>query len=76
MAQRSDRLATVQAGWGLIHFSASRHKEATAEFERALALEACHADATNGLAAAWEALGSAREAETAYRRAAELKANC
>jgi len=75
-AERSDKLASVHAGLGLIDLSAGRYREAVGALQRARALDPSNIGVASSLAAAYEALGSLPEAESAYRKAVELKPNC
>jgi serine/threonine-protein kinase len=74
--QKSDRLASVHFGLGMIHLGAGRYQEAASAFQRALELVPSDLDVARGLASAYEALGNLAEAEAAYRKTAGVKPYC
>jgi serine/threonine protein kinase/Flp pilus assembly protein TadD len=70
---RDDRMADVHTALGHVYRGTGRLDQATASFERAVALAPENSDAVRGLAQAFVAQGNLEAAERTYKRAIELR---
>lgn len=61
---------------GRIYMAKSQPDDAIAEYQEALRLDPCYADAASGLAAAYSAKGMQGQAQDAVNKAAELTKSC